>query len=75
MKIFKSEFCKETREWSNEYSGQILQFPVMDIDERLREVENKLLILQPKFEQFDKYPALKIAYEEYKMVEKLILGS
>ena len=46
----------------------------IDIDEladMMETVKKRLLILAPNFEQHEKYPMLKAAYDEYKMLEKL----
>jgi hypothetical protein len=43
------------------------------IDRRLEEIEKRLHILtKPNQELLDKYPALKEAYDHYKLIEKLI---
>ena len=42
------------------------------IENRLIEIEKRLLILHPDFEQMEKYASLKEAYEAYKIIEKLI---
>lgn len=46
--------------------------PIMSLAERLLEVENQLLILKPHIERLEKYPALKEAYEAYKVLDNLI---
>jgi hypothetical protein len=49
----------------------------IDIDELaeiLNIVKQRLLILTPAFEKHEQYPALKQAWEHYKIVEKLILS-
>lgn len=48
---------------------------VIDLDEAaetLEIVRERLLILVPAFEKHEKYPALKKAYEHYKLIEKII---
>lgn len=42
------------------------------IQERLSVVEERLLIIYPDKEMHEKYPALKEAYEAYKVIEKLV---
>ena len=73
MKYYKRDFCIETQEWARKYSNACVapEVPVMDIEERVRQLEKYL----PKFDQFEKYPALKEAYKEYMTIEKLILGN
>lgn len=44
----------------------------VDINKRLDQIEARLLILQPAIELHEKYPALKEAYEHYKLIEKLV---
>lgn len=43
-----------------------------DVAETLQVVKERLLILTPDFEKMEKYPALKIAYDNYKMVEAML---
>lgn len=38
----------------------------------MQEVRDRLLILEPNFELMEQYPALKDAYEKYKLIEKLL---
>lgn len=42
------------------------------VAETLEIVRERLLILVPAFEKHEKYPALKKAYEHYKLIEKII---
>jgi len=72
---FMGDFCQETKDWEVSYIGHSSKLPIMDLDDRLRAIEKRLLIIGPSVEAFAKYPALAEAYEEYRMVEKLILGS
>jgi hypothetical protein len=47
----------------------------MDVDELIETVQmlkERLLILSPMLEKHEKYPALKQAYDHYKMIEKMI---
>ncbi len=76
MKIQKNEFNLVTQKWSADYSSARVSnaIPCMDLDERLREVEKRLLLIAPPPEILSKYPALAEAYREYKIVETLILG-
>ena len=41
------------------------------VAETLDMILEQLLILQPNFEQMEKYPALKAAYDNYKLMEAL----
>lgn len=41
---------------------------------RLDKIEERLAILQPALELHEKFPALRRAYEDYKILEKLING-
>jgi hypothetical protein len=76
MKIRKNEFNLETQRWSQDFSsaGVLNSIPCMDLDERLRAVEKRLLLVAPPVETLSKYPALAEAYREYKTIEALILG-
>jgi hypothetical protein len=42
------------------------------LTQTLNTLEERLLILQPDFEMMEQYPALKAAYEQYKLIEKLL---
>jgi len=72
---YMSDFCQETKDWSDAYIGSNNKFPVMDIDDRLRAVEKRLLIIAPSNEALAKYPALAEAYREYKLIERLTIGN
>jgi len=75
MSRYINDFCQETIDWNDSYTGSMSKFPVMDLDDRLRAVERRLLLINPPAETLAKYPALAAAYKEYKLVERLILGS
>jgi hypothetical protein len=70
-----SEFCEETIAWQKLYTYAPIKSPMMDLDDRLREVEKRLLIIDPPTETLAKYPALAEAYREYKLIERLVLGN
>ena len=70
-----SDFSEETREWQSDYKGSEIKVPIMDLDERLRQVERRLLIIDPPAQTLAKYPALAEAYREYKLIERLTLGN
>lgn len=74
MKIMESDFDSETIAWSKSYSGQNNKYPVMDIEERLRKIERRLLIIDPPAAHLDKYPALREAFEAYKIIERMTVG-
>jgi hypothetical protein len=76
-KLIKSDFNQDTRDWSEFYSraNVVNSIPAMDLDERLRIVEKRLLIIDPPAETLAKYPALAEAYREYKLIERLVLGN
>lgn len=71
----ENEFDPETVAWSKSYRGANNTYPVMDIEQRLRRVEKRLLIIDPPAAHLDKYPALREAYENYKIIERLTLGN
>jgi len=74
-KIHDDEFSEETLSWSRAYIGANNKYPVMEIEERLRAVEERLLIIAPSNEALAKYPALAEAYREYKLIERLTIGN
>lgn len=45
---------------------------IAKINKRLDAIEERLLIINPNESMHEKYPALKEAYEAYKIVEKLV---
>jgi len=77
LRTLKTSFCKETQDWSEAYRNMCVSevIPVMDIEDRLRVVEERLLIVNPPAGKFTMYPALAEAYKEYKLIEKLTLGN
>ena len=44
----------------------------IDIGASLKIIQERLLIINENFEKHEKYPALKDAYEKYKLIETLI---
>ncbi len=66
-----TEFEKQTDEWRKKFFGARIELPCMNLDTRLRMIESKM----PRFDKMAEYPALKQAYEEYKIMEKLIVGN
>ena len=74
-KINDQEFSEETLSWSRGYVGVNNKYPVMEIEERLRLVEKRLLIIAPDDDAMAKYPSLAAAYKEYKIIERLTLGN
>jgi len=44
----------------------------IDMASFVKDVRERLLILDASFKKHDKYPALKDAYDQYKLIEKLI---
>jgi len=45
----------------------------VNVGEVLKSISERLCIIQPNFAAMEQYPALKNAYDQYKMVEKLLL--
>lgn len=68
------DFRNNTRRWCERFKGMDPRVPVMDLDERLRAVEERLLLVTPNPDNLAKYPALKDAYENYRIVEMLVIG-
>lgn len=73
MKTQKNEFCQETQEWCREYSNAnvLSSIPTMDLDDRLRAVEKHLALATPTEEMMDKYPALREAYEQFRIIYRI----
>ena len=46
--------------------------PPIKVAETLETIMERFCILQPNFEKMEQYPALKAAYDNYKMIEALI---
>ena len=44
----------------------------INVTEFMQAMKDRMLILQPNFEAMEEYPALKDAYDQYKMLEKLL---
>jgi hypothetical protein len=44
----------------------------VNVNAFIASVKSRLLILTPDFEKHEKYPALKDAYDRYKMLEALL---
>ena len=47
----------------------------INVTEFMKTMKDRMLILQPDFEANEHYPALKDAYDQYKMLEKLLTES
>lgn len=45
----------------------------IDVGEFMKTIGERLCVLQPNLEAHEQYPALKDAYDQYKMLEKLLL--
>lgn len=45
---------------------------VTNVGEFMKTISERLCVLQPNLEAHEHYPALKDAYEKYKMLEKLL---
>lgn len=44
------------------------------VEERLKRIEERLLLIDPPADTLAKYPALAEAYREYKVIERLVLN-
>jgi hypothetical protein len=53
--------------WESPYPNE-----TKELKERLEVIEKRLMIIHPDKELHEKYPALKEAYEAYRIVERLI---
>ena len=48
--------------------------PPMRVGKTLEKIMDRLAILEPDFDKMDKYPALREAYDNYKLVEAMLTG-
>lgn len=48
--------------------------PPMKVAETLETILERLLIIEADFQKMEKYPALKEAYDNYKLIEALVSG-
>lgn len=53
-------------------SQTVSKKPTLDLVVAIKEIMDRLAILQPDFEKMEKYPALKEAYDNYKLIESMI---
>jgi len=44
----------------------------VNVSDFIKTMQDRMLILQPNLEAMEEYPALKDAYDQYKMLEKLL---
>lgn len=49
-----------------------LQINGVDIEQSIAEIKERLAIITPDYEKMEKFAALKNAYENYKMIERLL---
>jgi len=72
-KLSDNQFCQETQDWSRAYRepNAHTRFPVMDIEERLRAVEKHLALSIPTEEMMNKYPVLRDAYEQFRIIYRM----
>lgn len=56
------------------FQGTKSQVTVDEIIDFMDVMKKRLLVLTPMFELHEKYPALKQAYEDYLLIEKLVSG-
>lgn len=56
------------------FQGTKSQVSVDEIIDFMDVMKKRLLVLTPMFELHEKYPALKQAYEDYLLIEKLVSG-
>jgi len=48
--------------------------PPMKVGETLEKIMDRLAILEPDFDKMDRYPALREAYDNYKLIEAMLTG-
>ena len=59
--------------WRSYNVGRKTEDVITELELRIRKLEERLLVIEPQLELMEKYPALKEAYNEYKLVERLII--
>jgi hypothetical protein len=68
----REDFPPDTRGWAASFKdAPMSSVPLMDLDERIRRIEQRLLLVEPPEGVMSKNPALKNAWEAYKIIEKL----
>ena len=60
--------------WRSYNAGRKTEDVISELELRVRKLEERLLVIEPQLELMEKYPALKEAYNEYKLVERLIIN-
>ena len=53
--------------------GRKTEDVVKELEIRIRNLEARLLVVEPQLRLMEEYPGLKNAYNEYKLVERLII--
>jgi hypothetical protein len=49
--------------------------PPLKVAQTLESIMERLAILEPDFDKMDRYPALREAYDNYKIIEALLAGN
>ena len=49
--------------------------PPLKVAQTLESIMDRLAILEPDFDKMDRYPALREAYDNYKIIEALLAGN
>jgi len=49
--------------------------PPLRVAETLEKIMDRLAILEPDFDKMDRYPALREAYDNYKLIEAMLTGN
>jgi hypothetical protein len=55
-------------------TGRKTEDIVKELELRVKALEARLLIVEPQLQMMEQYPALKTAYNEYKLIERLIIN-
>ena len=59
--------------WRSYNTGGKIEDVVTELELRIKKLEARLSVIEPQIQLMEQYPALKNAYSEYKLVEKLIV--
>lgn len=58
--------------WISTTSTLVTEGELNKVIERIEAIEKRLLLIEPNEELHQKYPALKEAYDSYKLIEKIV---
>ena len=72
--IGSGTICIDSAAWSPISINLKDNLDFLELKYRLEKIEEQLAILYPNNKLHEKYPSLKEAYDQYKLIEKLVNG-